>query len=191
MPLFDEQVDVRDMLRAQQGGGVEWVVVSTGVFVGFLFQGAWDVVQRQGEDEKGCQEGGEGRYVIHALGTWDNRVTVTDEEGIGKCVAEVVWGKRAWEEVRNSAVKVAGDCVSYGEVADVVERVTRKKVRREVWSKEHLREEVKRDPDDILKRYRAVFAEGKGVAWPVKGTFSQRRGLDLMGVEEWARRNFK
>lgn len=184
MPLFDEQVDVRDLLRGQEG--LEWVVVSTGVFVGFLFRGAWNVVEEV-EEEQGGQRG----YVVRALGEWSNRVTVTDEEGIGRCVAEVVWGSGVWEEVRNGVVKVAGDCVEYGRVADVVGRVTGKEVRREVWRREDLRDEVQRDPGNVLKRYRAVFAEGRGVAWPVDSTFNHKKGLNLMGVEDWARQNFK
>ncbi|KEZ63963.1 2'-hydroxyisoflavone reductase, partial [Pseudomonas amygdali pv. tabaci str. ATCC 11528] len=60
--LFDEQLDVREKLRAQQQ--TEWVIVSTGMFTSFLFEPAFGVVDLQG-----------GR--INALGSLDTAVTVT------------------------------------------------------------------------------------------------------------------
>ncbi|KAL9620170.1 MAG: hypothetical protein Q9160_005285 [Pyrenula sp. 1 TL-2023] len=183
MTLFDEQLDVRDLLRGQTG--TEWVIVSTGVFVGFLFQGPWNVVLRE-EDE--AQKA---KYVVRALGSWENKVTVTNEDGIGKCVAAVVLGKGSWEEVKNQAIKIAGDCVSYEQVADVIDNVTGENVKREILSVDFLKMEVHQDKNDILKRYRVVFAEGKGVAWPVEETFSYRKGLKLTNVKEWAAKNMK
>lgn len=183
MTLFDEQLDVRDLLRGQSG--TEWVIVSTGVFVGFLFQGPWNVVQQEEDEQRKT------RYVVRALGGWENKVTVTDEDGIGKSVAAVVLGKGLWEEVKNQAIRIAGDCVSYEQVADVMENVTGKNVRREMLSLDFLKREVQQDQNDILKRYRVVFAEGKGVAWPVKETFSYRSGLKLTSVKEWAVKNVK
>jgi hypothetical protein len=38
----------------------------------------------------------------------------------------------------------------------VVEIVLGKKVRRELWSVDHLREELKKDPDNLIKKYRVV-----------------------------------
>jgi len=49
--LFDEQLDVRDLLRGQSG--TEWVVVSTGMFMSFLFEPWFGVVEvgKDGGDE--------------------------------------------------------------------------------------------------------------------------------------------
>jgi hypothetical protein len=58
--LFDEQLDVRDLLRAQNA--TEWVIVSTGMFTSFVFEEAFGVV----DWEKG---------VVRALGGWENKVT--------------------------------------------------------------------------------------------------------------------
>ena len=46
--LFDEQIDVRDLLRSQQGqeGETEWVIVSTGLFLSFLFENGFFVDAR-------------------------------------------------------------------------------------------------------------------------------------------------
>ncbi|KAI9692992.1 MAG: hypothetical protein M1822_004987 [Bathelium mastoideum] len=83
--LFGEQVGVREMLRAQEGGRTRWVVVSVGMFMSFLLEAAFGVVERDGG----------GRVVgVNALGGWDTRVTVTGVEDIGKMVAELVFGSR-------------------------------------------------------------------------------------------------
>ncbi len=41
-PVWDEQYDVRTLLREQNV--TEWVIVSTGLFTSFLFEPAFDVV---------------------------------------------------------------------------------------------------------------------------------------------------
>ena len=41
-PVFDEQYEVRQLLRAQRR--TEWVIVSTGMFTSFLFEPAFGVV---------------------------------------------------------------------------------------------------------------------------------------------------
>lgn len=41
-PVWDEQYDVRTLLREQNV--TEWVIVSTGIFTSFLFEPAFDVV---------------------------------------------------------------------------------------------------------------------------------------------------
>lgn len=60
--LFDEQLDVRDLLRAQHQ--TEWVIISTGMFTSFLFEPALGVVDLES-------------HVVHALGSLDTAITVT------------------------------------------------------------------------------------------------------------------
>jgi len=76
-------------------------------------------------------------------------------------------------------------------LADVVEKVLGEGVRRVVWSVGQLEEELKAEPDDGLRKYRLVFAGGKGVAWPMEKTFNEKKGIKVMGVEEWARANLE
>ena len=38
-----------------------------------------------------------------------------------------------------------------------------------------------------MRKYRVVFAEGKGVAWDRKGTWNEKRGIKVAGLEEWVR----
>lgn len=168
--LFGEQLDVRGLLRGQSG--TEWVVLSTGMFMSFLFESSFGVV------------GGD-RRVVSALGSWTNEVTVTTPGDIGKVVAEIVC---AAPEVRG-VVYAAGETVSYARLAGILERVWQREVVREEWSVGMLKEELAQDPGDGLKKYRVVFAEGKGVAWSQEETFDKVRGLRLQGVEDWVREN--
>lgn len=168
--LFTEQLDVRGVLRGQSGTG--WVVVSTGMFTSFLFEPSFGVV-------------GEDRGTVRALGGWANEVTVTTPVDIGKVVAEIVW---AAPEVQG-VVYTAGETVSYARLAGILENVWQRKVAREEWSVGMLKEELAMDPGDGLKKYRVVFAEGKGVSWSQEGSFDKVRGLRLRGVEDWVREN--
>ena len=168
--LFTEQLDVRDLLRGQEG--TQWVIVSTGLFVSFLFEPSFGVVS-------------EDRSTVRALGSWQNEVTVTAPRDIGTVVAEIVW---AATEARG-VVFTAGETVSYGRLAGILERVWGSEVRREEWGVGMLKEELDRNPGDGMKKYRVVFAEGRGVAWSEEETFNKERGLRLQGVEDWVREN--
>jgi hypothetical protein len=96
--LFDEQLDVRDLLRGQDA--TRWVIVSTGLFT---------------------------------------------------------------SEVRD-------------------EPVTRTE-----WSLPYLLDELERHPTDPMAKYHAVFAQGRGVAWPKVESFNGARGIPTTTAAEWAR----
>lgn len=170
--LFDEQLDAQAVLKAQTG--TEWVIVPVGVFMTFLFEGFWGVLDLEGG-------------VCRAFGGWGTRITATAPEDIGRCVAEILTGEGKGS-VRNEVVRLAGDTRTYGEIAEIVERVLGRGVRREVWSTEWLNEESRKDPKDGLKKYRAVFAEGKGVAWDVADSYNGRKGIKMTSIEEWLRK---
>jgi nucleoside-diphosphate-sugar epimerase len=176
-PVWDEQLNVRDLLRGQKGeNGTEWIIVSTGMFMSFLFEDFFGVVEEKGE-----------KVVVRALGSWDNRVTVTTPDDIGKLTAMILFEE---PRISNSVVYTAGETVSYAKVADIVENATGKKVRREVWSVEKLKEDLKADPDDNVKKYRVVFAEGRGVSWDMERTFNMQRGIEVKDVKSFAREKF-
>ena len=88
---------------------------------------------------------------------------------------------------------MAGETISYARLAEVVEIVVEtvvgKKARRELWSVDHLREELKKDPDNLVKKYRVVFAEGNGVSWDEEGTVNRTLGMQVTDVETWVRKN--
>jgi hypothetical protein len=168
--LFDEQLAVRELLRGQQE--VEWVIVSTGMFMSFLFEEAFGVVDLAA-----------GR--VRALGGWENRLSVTAVEDIGRVVAELALV--GVEE--KGVVFVAGDTVSMGRLADVVDGLLRREVERSVKTVGQLERELRESPDDVMRKYRAVFAAGVGVSWDKNMTFNAKRGMDMVLVEDWAKLN--
>ena len=142
--LFTEQLDVRGMLRAQSE--LEWVIVSTGIFTSFIFEPSFGIVNAE-------------RTAVMALGSWENHVTATAPEDIGKVVAEIALSKPDVKGV----IFEAGDTVSMRQIADIVDRVLEKKVDRSVKTVEQLKQKLAADPNNGMTKYRVVFAEGKGI----------------------------
>ncbi|KIW12044.1 hypothetical protein PV08_09318 [Exophiala spinifera] len=173
--MFSEQIDVRDLLRAQSS--TAWVVLSCGVFTSFLFEDFWGVVKKLPGD----------KVQVTALNSWEDVITTTRAEDIARCTAELIFSAAA---PVNKPVYIAGDTLTYGQFADAVGRALNREVVRQVWPLEYLRAESRKDPADKLKRYRVVFAEGRGLSWPKEKTWNAQRGWELMGVEEWIRQNF-
>lgn len=171
--LFDEQLDVRDALRSQRS--TKWAIISTGMFTSFLF-----------EPSSGIVDLGDG--VVTALGGLGNRVTVTAPDDIGRVTAEVVLGDYG-VGFEDGPVYVAGDTLSYGRLAEIVEGVKGRKVERRVRTVEAAREDLVRDTENALYKYQIVFGEGKGVAWDVEETWNYKHGIRLQTAEEWAREN--
>lgn len=169
-PVFDEQYDVRQMLRTQRQ--TEWVIVSTGMFTSFLFEPAFDVVNLTAG-------------TIHGLGTWATKVTVTTPEDIGRLTTEILY---AMPRIANEIVYLAGDTISYGELAEVIERVTGKSFRKTLWTLDKLRADLAQAPDDVMTRYRAAFALGDGMWWDKANTFNAKNGIETVDVERYLRR---
>lgn len=168
-PVFDEQFEVRQLLRAQDR--TEWVIVSTGMFTSFLFEPAFAVVDLA-------------RRTVNGLGSWDTRVTVTTPADIGKLTTEILLAEPRFA---NEIVYVAGDTISYGELADIVERVTGTVFEKTLWTIDKLRADLAATPDDVMARYRAAFALGDGMWWDKSTTFNARRGYETMDVESYLR----
>ncbi len=152
--LFDEQLDVRDLLRSRDA--TEWIVISTGMFTSFLFEPSFGVVDLP-------------RNTLNALGSWENSVTVTTAEDIGKLTAEILFTE---PRVRNRVLYTAGDTVTYAQLADMIDIALHRKVERVLWTIPMLKKRLAEDPSDALSKYRVVFAEGRGVAWPMDNTFN-------------------
>ncbi|MFM0740946.1 aromatic alcohol reductase [Paraburkholderia xenovorans] len=169
--LFDEQLDVRDLLRSQDR--TEWVIVSTGMFTSFLFEPSFGVVDLANR-------------TVRALGSWDTAVTITTAADIGSLTAEIVFAE---PRIAREVVYVAGDTVTYRQVADAVDSLLNLNVHREEWSVPQLKSELAREPGNSLRKYRAVFAQGVGVAWDKNETFNARRGIPVSGMEAWMREN--
>lgn len=169
--LFDEQLDVRDLLRSQDR--MEWIIVSTGMFTSFLFEPSFGVVDLA-------------KNTVHALGSWDTAVTVTTPEDIGELTAEIIFAE---PRIVNQVVYTAGDTITYRHLADIVDSILDRKVERVEWSVTLLKDDLAKDPENNLKKYRVVFAEGRGVSWDIGQTFNAQHGIKVKNVEQWVRDN--
>ena len=74
--------------------------------------------------------------------------------------AEIVFAER---RIVNTVVYTASDTVTYERLADIVDSVLDWKVRRLEWSVPFLKDELAKDPNNPIKKYRVVFAEGRGL----------------------------
>jgi hypothetical protein len=165
--LFDEQLRVRELLRAQNK--TEWLIISTGMFTSFLFDFAFGVVDLA-------------HGHVRALGSWDNSVTVTAAEDIGILTAAILFEE---PPLRNQVVYTAGDTITYRRLAEIVTAMTGLEIHKEVWTVDRLREELAQDPTNAVRKYRVVFAEGIGVAWNAEVSYNATRNIPVKNVERW------
>ena len=165
--IFDAQLDVRELLRSQSK--TEWVIISTGMFMSYLFEPEFGVVDLKSS-------------AVHALGSLDTAVTLTTPDDIGVLTAEIVFFEPT---IRNEIVFLAGDTVTYGEVADKLEAALGRPFSRSEWTIPFLMEELARDPQNMMRKYRAVFAQGRGVAWDKTGTFNHRNAVPVTDLTAW------
>ncbi|ATI83306.1 aromatic alcohol reductase [Sphingobium yanoikuyae] len=162
--IFDAQLDVRELLRSQDK--TEWVIISTGMFMSYLFEPDFGVVDLENSE-------------VHALGSLDTAVTLTTPDDIGVLTAEIVFFEPT---IRNEIIFLAGDTVTYGEVADKLEAAFGRPFKRSVWTVPFLMEELANDPNNMMRKYRAAFAIGRGMSWPKAGTFNDRQGIPVTDV---------
>ncbi|QGY32321.1 aromatic alcohol reductase [Pantoea cypripedii] len=166
-PVWDEQYEVRDVLRGQHA--TEWVIVSTGMFTSFLFEPAFDVVNLT-------------QKTINALGGWETQVTVTSPADIGRLTTAIYLHQ---PRIVNEVVFVAGETLSYGRLADIVESVTATPYARKVFTLPQLQKELSLAPDDQMLRYRTAFARGEGVWWPMRHTYNAQNNILTQDVKIW------
>jgi len=167
-PVFDEQLDVRDLLRAQNK--THWIIVSTGMITSFLFREDFGVINLSGK-------------VIHALGDWQHSLTLTSCEDIGAVTVEVLFHQ---PEILDQVVFVSGDTVTFQEIADKMENLFEEKFERALWDRTYLEQKLNDEPDNIFNRYRLVFTH-PGVTWPMNETFNHRNNIQTTGIVEWAK----
>ncbi|KAL4895134.1 hypothetical protein BDV59DRAFT_174509 [Aspergillus ambiguus] len=172
--VFDEQLDVRDLLRSQTK--TSWAIISTGMFTSFLFEPSFGVVNIKDA-------------TICALGSWQNRVTVTTPQDIGKITAEIVLGQERASLFTNQAIFIGGDTISYGELAELVEKITRKPFRRTLLTVGDAQNALAQDPVNTLLKYQIVFGQGRGVSWELSETWNEQRGIHALTAAEWAEDN--
>ena len=169
--IFDSQLDVRDLLRSQRD--TEWVIISTGMFMNYLFDAGSGMVDLPND-------------TVNALGTADTAVTVTTPEDIGALTAEILFAE---PRIRDEIVYVAGDTITYRQLAETLEAALGRPFELRVWSEPTLMAELAADPGNMTRKYRAAFAQGRGVSWDKATTFNARRGISTTTLEEWVAQN--
>ena len=169
--IFDAQIDVRDLLRSQHE--TEWVIISTGIFMSYLFEPDFGVVDLQND-------------TVHALGSIDNTMTLTTPDDIGMLTAAIVFKT---PRIRNEIVYIAGDTLTYADVADKLQSALGRPFSCTEWSEQYLMDKLALNPQDMMSKYRAVFAQGRGVAWDKKQTFNERHNIPVTDVAAWINAN--
>jgi len=165
--VWDEQLDVRHLLRAQDA--TEWVIVSTGIFTSYLFEPSFGVVDAQNK-------------TVYGLGNWDHAVTLTTPEDIGRLTADIFFYQPAY---RNEVVFIAGDTLTYRELADVMHVHWGSEVTRKLLDGQKLEDDVLQSPQDVGAKYRLAFARPDGVAWRKENTFNHRQGIATTTAAQW------
>lgn len=170
-PVFDEQYEVRGLLRAQ--ARTEWVIVSTGMFTSFLFEPAFGLIDADAG-------------VVRGLGTWETKVTVTTPEDIGRLTTDILLER---PRIVNEVVRVASDTLSYREFADLVDEVMGRRFRRELLTIDMLVSELARHSEDGMARYRLGFSRGDGMWWDKATTYNAMRGIATTNTKAWLQQN--
>ncbi|EEU35898.1 uncharacterized protein NECHADRAFT_34937 [Fusarium vanettenii 77-13-4] len=169
--MFDDNKLVRKMLREQHD--IDWTVISTGLFMSYLFLPSFGVVDAK-------------KRVVRALGSLENKTTITLPEDIGKMVAEVVYAPSKGDS--DHMVYLSGDTITYSRLADLVEKHFNAKFTRELWAIPKLIDDLEEDPGNLWKKYR-VFATGHGVFWGKEASFNVKRKIPLTSVPDSLERN--
>ncbi len=156
---------MRDLLRSQHE--TEWVIISTGIFMSYLFEPDFGVVDLQNN-------------TVHALGSIDNTMTLTTPDDIGMLTAAIVFKT---PRIRNEIVYIAGDTLTYAEVADKLQSALGRPFSCTEWSEQYLMDKLTLTPQDMMSKYRAVFAQGRGVAWSKEQTFNERHNIPVTNVD--------
>lgn len=115
------------------------------------------------------------------LGIWRNSLTVTSVEDIGRVTTMILLD----ESVRNEVVFMAGDTFIYEKLADVVGRVTKRGVMRELRDNPFLRDELNANPENAMAKYRFAYAAAKGAACDMACTYNATKGVEMTNVELW------
>ncbi|GEM_PF-52525 len=169
--LFDEQLDVRELLRSQNS--TKWVIISTGMFTSYLFEPFFGVLDLENKS-------------INAIGSWGTAVTVTTPEDIGKLTAEIFFNDPV---IENDIVFIAGDTLTYGQLADIAESLSGEKYQRSLSDVNQLQSDLQNDPSNFVKKYRSIFGAGRGVSWELTKTYNFRKGFETISAKQWAEQN--
>lgn len=122
---------------------------------------------------------------VRALGSWQNKITVTTPHDIGRMTAEMVF---APEGTVDGMMYIGGETISYGQFADLLDQTLSsegERFRRKEWTLPRLREKLAKDPENLWYKYQCIFGDGKGISWDLNKTFNGQRGLEMTTVRDY------
>ncbi|TDW61517.1 NmrA-like family protein [Novosphingobium sp. PhB55] len=162
--IFDAQLDVRELLRSQDK--TERVVISTGMFMSYLFEPSFGVVDLENSE-------------VHALGSLDTAVTLTTPDDIGFLTAEIVFFEPT---IRNEIVFLAGKTVTYGEVADKLAAAFGRPFKRLVWTVPFLMEKFESciQIGGIVRKHKLC----RRPLYPPSGSKADSRLRPILSIED-------
>ncbi|KUM56669.1 hypothetical protein ACN42_g10538 [Penicillium freii] len=168
--MFNEQLDVRDFLRSQST--TRWLALSTGLFTSVTFPPIGGLVDVENK-------------LVYGIEDWDNIFSTTTTEDIGKFTAEIVLGPERDALFVNGPVYVAGDTVSYREVADATEEATGQKFTRKLLNQKEMQHNLQQEltAGNICRN---VFAQGKGFLFDSVDLWVPQAGLKTTSFREFA-----
>lgn len=170
--LFDEMLQVRRLLRSQTR--TTWTIISTGLFMSYLFIADFGVVDLE-------------KRTARALGSWDNKVTVSTPHDIGRLTAEMVFVP---DGTLDKVVYIGGDTVSYGQLANTLDEAFHESFTREEWNLPFLKDRLAANPDNLWYKYQCIFGDGKGISWDMKRTLNGQRDISMTTVRDYIEKEF-
>ncbi|KAK6537792.1 hypothetical protein TWF694_010699 [Orbilia ellipsospora] len=168
--LFAEQYWIRKFLR-EENQGMQWNIISNGLFTSFIFYEPFGVFDKKGNS-------------ITALGGWDNKVTITAAEDIGKVTAAIVY-ERLDGKGGDGIQYIAGETLTYGQVADAIEEKMGGRVERKVLDVRAAKSILERDPENKIVKYQVIFGEGDGCSWDLGKTYNEEKKIKTLNFREW------
>lgn len=166
-PVWDEQLNVRALLRSQHQ--TRWTIVSTGIFTSFLFEPAFGLVDLE-------------QHQVIALGDADYALTATTPEDIGRLTAKLVFLQPSLQQ---QVIFVAGDTVTYTTLCDRLSQHYQRPFTLQVVPRDVLAENVRQQPDNVSAAYQLAFARADGVAWDKGESWNVRQGISVTDVKDW------
>ena len=160
--------------RALEQSGLDWLSITPGFFYCHLL-GSFTGVDLAA-------------HSITAPASFDCRLTATDEDDIGRAVAEAL--KR---DLHCQRVVTAGATFTWGQLADLLDEETGHTFTRVTRTREDIESELAEKGADaaLMTKFAKIQVDEKGTWWPVEGTFNDSYGMQMKGLREGVRDQVK
>lgn len=163
--LYAPKQPIREAL---QQSGLDYLFITPGLYAELLLSPFAGVDLAQG--------------VVTAPGSFDTTVTVTSHADIGRLTAHLLFS-----DLHRTKVRLAGDVVTYTQIADAVDQVTGSKVQRRVWSVEDIDRAIAAKQGLIKAAVAKFCANGTGAHWPLSEAWNHQQGLPTGNLVEYVR----